>query len=169
MRKIIGAVLLYAFFEGKILFLHAREKDGMPSKWNGLGGKLELGESMRDAAVREFEEEAACPTRREQWQWTGQLFFPNFKAHKSEDWWVNVYTTVLTPEQAALIPLNDDRRVEGTLHWLNIDTLSELDLWDGDLHFLPLVLNQKPFEGTFYYENGKCVRHELALLSASNQ
>lgn len=168
-QKIIGAVLLYAFYQDKILFLHARGKDQMPSKWNGLGGKLEFGESMRDAAVREFEEEAACLTQRDQWQWLGQLFFPHFKAHKNEDWWVNVYVTQLSEEQATAIPLNDSSRPEGTLHWISKDEVAGLDLWDGDLYFLPLVLSGQRFEGTFYYEKGKCRRHELTLLSASSQ
>ena len=43
-QKVIPAVLLYAFHGNELLMLNAKGKDGMPGKWNGLGGKLELGE-----------------------------------------------------------------------------------------------------------------------------
>ncbi len=168
-QKVIPAVLLYAFYENKVLMIRARGKDGMPSKWNGLGGKLEAGESPILAAVREFEEEANCKTLAKDWAWLGQLYFPNFKAHKSEDWWVTVYTLDLSPEQFKSIPLEDLGHPEGMLSMVEISKVNQLELWDGDLHFIPLVLARTPFEGTFFYEQGKCVRHELALVKASNQ
>ena len=168
-QKVIPAVLLYAFRGEEVLMLNARGKDQLPGKWNGLGGKVEQGESMLQAAVREFEEEASCKTSSAQWNWLGQLHFPNFKAQKCEDWWVNVYSTVLLDEQANSIPLNDVLQVEGTLHWVRKDEVLKLDLWDGDRHFIPLVFENTPFQGTFFYENGSCVRHELALVKAANQ
>ena len=113
-QKVIPAVLLYAFDGHELLMLNARGKDGMPGKWNGLGGKLETGETMLDAAVREFEEEASCKTTHAQWKWLGQLYFPNFKAHKNEDWWVNVFVTDLSPAQKASIPLHDPLQPEGS-------------------------------------------------------
>ena len=59
-QKIIPAVLLYAFYKNELLMIHGKGKDGMPSKWNGLGGKLDLGESMIEAAVREFQSGAVA-------------------------------------------------------------------------------------------------------------
>jgi 8-oxo-dGTP diphosphatase len=166
-QKVIPAVLLYAFYEGRILMLHARAKDGLPGKWNGLGGKLDAGESMKEACQREFQEEAFCETTVEQWRWLGQLYFPNFKSRKSEDWWVNVFVTDLTAAQASGIPLNDGRTPEGELQFLSPDKILELDLWEGDRHFLPYVFQRVPFEGTFFYENGKCIRHEISAIMAS--
>ncbi len=163
-QKVIPAVLLYAFFEGKVLMLHGREKDGMPGKWNGLGGKLEPGESMVDAAVREFQEESNCKTKIDQWRWLGQLYFPNFKAHKNEDWWVNVFITELTKSQMDTISLNDDSQPEGSLHLIDTKEAASLDLWDGDIHFLPFVFQQTAFEGTFFYENGSCKRYSITPL-----
>lgn len=142
--------------------IHAREKDGMPGKWNGLGGKLEQSESMREACVREFAEEAGCATKAQQWTWLAQLYFPNFKAHRQEDWWVNVFVTVLTQAQAKSILLHDESAREGPLSFVAANVIPKLDLWDGDRFFLPFVLNRIPFEGTFYYENGHCTRHEIS-------
>jgi 8-oxo-dGTP diphosphatase len=167
-QKVIPAVLLYAFKGHELLMIHPKAKDDMPSKWNGLGGKLELGESMLDAAVREFQEEASCNTLPEQWQWLGQLYFPNFKAHKKEDWLVNVFITDLTAIQVSQIPLKDPLQREGTLHFVPFSEILGLDLWEGDQKFLPLVLQRTPFEGTFFYENGHPVRQELAPIFKVN-
>ncbi len=161
-QKVIPAVLLYAFSGTEVLMLNARAKDGMPGKWNGLGGKLDPGETPLQAAVREFEEEASCRTDESQWKWAGQLYFPNFKAHKAEDWWVTVYTTELTAEQRSSIPLNDPLQPEGSLHLVPLSRVLCLDLWEGDAKFLPLVFDRVPFQGTFFYEQGRCSRHQLS-------
>jgi 8-oxo-dGTP diphosphatase len=147
--------LLYAFHEHKLLMIQSKT-------WNGLGGKLELGETPLDAAVREFAEEAHCQTTHAQWTWTGQLYFPNFKAQKNEDWWVTVFVCTLTAEQVAEIPVNDPQHQEGLLNWVSESEVPTRDLWDGDLNFLPFVFARRPFQGTFFYENGSCVRHEIA-------
>ena len=163
-QKVIPAVLLYAFSGNEVLMLNARGKDGMPGKWNGLGGKLDPGETPLQAAVREFDEEASCRTSPSQWKWSGQLYFPDFKPHKSEDWWVNVWTTRLSPEQTRCIPTGGAPGPEGTLHWIPKGELLSLNLWDGDRHFIPLILEAKPFHGTFIYEDGKCTRFDLKTI-----
>ncbi len=164
-QKVIPAVLLYAFRNHELLMIHAYGKDGMPGKWNGLGGKLDAGETPLQAAVREFKEEAFCETRPSQWRWIGSLYFPNFKAHRQEDWWVQVYITDLDDEQAARIPLNDPLHPEGTLHFIPQSRILCLDLWEGDAKFLPFVFDRKPFQGTFFYVDGHCSRYELSPIS----
>lgn len=156
-QKIIPAVLLYAFFEEKVLMIHRnrKENDFHEGKWNGLGGKLDLGETSLECAVREFEEESGCSTRAEQWQWLGQLTFPNFKPHKNEDWAVTVYRTELSKEQSRkIVTINP----EGTLHWIPASEVLSLNLWDGDRNFLPFVLKKQPFQGTFFYVDGNLNR-----------
>ena len=154
-QKVIPAVLLYAFYQNQLLMISK-------NVWNGLGGKLDLGESPLMAAVREFEEEANCKTTPLQWQWLGQLFFPNFKSQKNQDWWVTVYITDLTETQVKQIPINDIHAKEGPLYWIPCDKVMGLKTWDGDQKFLPYVLSRTPFQGTFFYEAGKCVTHEIA-------
>lgn len=167
-QKIIPAVLLYAFHGDQVLMIHRnlKDQDFHEGKWNGLGGKLELSESPLDAAVREFEEEAFCKTEPAQWNWTGQLYFPDFKPHKHEDWWVTVYTVTLTDEQVKQIPIKTAASAEGTLHWIARNEVVDLNLWDGDREFIPHVMSETVFEGTFYYENGKCTRHTLKTISS---
>ena len=153
-QKIIPAVLLYAFYENQLLMI---EKE----IWNGLGGKLNPHESSLDAAVREFQEEANCTTNCENWRWLGQLYFPNFKAHKNEDWWVNVFIIDLTKNEFLEIEKNIHSPTEGQLHWVMINQILEKPLWDGDREFLPFVLKRVPFQGTFYYQNSHCTHFQI--------
>jgi 8-oxo-dGTP diphosphatase len=166
-QKIVPAVLLYAFYKNQILMIQKQDH------WNGLGGKLDLvatppgeaspeaplRETPLDAAVREFREEAGIETRHADWHWLGQLWFPDFKAALREDWWVTVFWTELTAEQASKIPTGT-LMDEGTLHWVPSRQVMNLNLWDGDREFLPFVLNRKPFQGTLHYQNGKCSQHD---------
>jgi 8-oxo-dGTP diphosphatase len=156
-QKVIPAVLLYAFHDEKVLMLHRnlKEQDFHQGKWNGLGGKLEKGESSLDSAVREFHEESGCLTRPEQWKWMGHLEFPNFKPHKNEDWSVTVYRCELEEQQLQNILKKNG---EGTLQWIPSPEVLSLNLWEGDRHFIPHVLNHRPFEGVFFYLDGKLDR-----------
>ncbi len=140
-------------------------------KWNGLGGKLEPGETFLEAAVREFLEESGCITIPSQWIWAGQLYFPNFKPHKNEDWWVNVWTIQLNLQQKESIILHDVHHQEGLLTWIKKDAVINLNLWDGDRYFLPYMLNGQCFQGTLFYTSvqgeHRCTRHEI--LTYKNQ
>ena len=46
---------------------------------------------------------------------------------------------------------------EGALEWVDRARLSELPMWEGDRHFLPLVFDDdpRPFHGVMPYENGR--------------
>ena len=52
--KTIEASLVYLFRDEKCLMLHRvkKENDIHKDKWNGLGGKLEPGESPEECAIR---------------------------------------------------------------------------------------------------------------------
>jgi 8-oxo-dGTP diphosphatase len=158
-RKVIPAVLVYVKRGTQVLMLHrnGRADDYHSGKWNGLGGKLELGESPREAARRELLEESGLELAPEDFRPIGTLFFPNFKAHKSEDWWVTVFIAHLSLDAAPMLQAGD----EGELHWIEEARLLSLPLWEGDRHFIPFVLNEKPFMGTLWYEGERVVRQEV--------
>ena len=46
---------------------------------------------------------------------------------------------------------------EGTLSWVEIERMGELNLWDGDRHFLPFVFGPGPtqFHGVMPYRDGR--------------
>jgi 8-oxo-dGTP diphosphatase len=170
-RKNIPAVLIYAQAGGsgmssRTLMIHRDAPDRKASdyhsgKWNGLGGKCEADESAFEAAAREFKEEAGIDVPIERFQSLGILQFPNFKAHRSEDWTVFVFTLDLNEEEAKGVHSKSD---EGSLHWIPSADLSKLNLWPGDRHFIPYIVDRKPFQGTIWYRDSEVIRHDVRKL-----
>jgi 8-oxo-dGTP diphosphatase len=159
-RKVVPAVLVYLRCGNEVLMLQraAREGDIHAGKWNGLGGKLEADEAPRTACAREVFEEAGILLPPERYRHLGLLQFPNFKAHKQEDWLCWVFDAELKTGERGEIWKQGD---EGTLHWIRTEQVASLNLWPGDRQFLPWVLSRTPFCGTFWYEAGEVVRSEL--------
>lgn len=167
-RKTIPAVLVYPVCGDEILMLHRnlRPEDFHAGKWNGLGGKFEPGESPLDTARRELREESGLDLPASAFRPLGVVNFPDFKPKAAEDWLVYVFVADVPKDRPAFLPGGRERSAcpEGTLAWIKRDALLSLNLWPGDRHFLPLVLERRPFVSTMWYENGDCVRHWIQEL-----
>lgn len=168
-RKAVPACLIYARAGGHVLMLHrdgagpTGSADVHKGKWNGLGGKLEADESPLEGAVREFHEEAGVSLPGSAFAPLGVLQFPNFRADHREDWIVYVFT-VRGGDALPAKPGPFRSSPEGKLHWVPEPELDALPLWEGDRKFLPLVLEERPFVGTFWYRDGRLERHWLKPL-----
>jgi 8-oxo-dGTP diphosphatase len=159
----IPAVLVYCRRpDGCVLMIHRnapdRPGDYHAGKWNGLGGKCEADESFAEAARRELEEESSLLLPAAALRPLGIIHFPNFKAHKSEDWMVTVFSARVTDEQASKAIA---KTAEGELHWIPAKDLLGLNLWAGDRHFIPFVVDEKPFQGTIWYRGQDVARWDL--------
>lgn len=159
-RKVIPAVLVYVRRPGCLLMIHRDDGGYHSGKWNGLGGKLEVDESPLEASRREVYEEAGIQLNSDAFKPLGILQFPNFKAHRSEDWLVFVYSAEC-PENW-VPPKTGRHSSEGSLHWVPQQEVLDLNLWPGDRLFLPYVLNERPFTGTIWYEGEKVLKYWLA-------
>lgn len=136
----------------KTLMLHRIKKknDMHEGKWNGLGGKLEAGESPEECAIREVKEESGLNVDNPQLK--GFLTFPEFDGF--EDWYVFVYE--FHSYSGTLID-----SPEGKLEWINNNELFELPLWEGDIIFLKWMNENKLFSGKFIYKNEKLISHSV--------
>ncbi len=164
-RKNIPAVLVYARHGDEILMIHRnspdRPEDYHAGKWNGLGGKCEPDESSLQAARRELLEESGLDLPVSAFRALGVLQFPNFKAHKNEDWTVFVFEAQVDAKERD----QTLRPSEVELHWIGAKDLLALNLWPGDRHFLPWVLQRRPFIGAFWYEGQELKDHWLQSLA----
>ena len=127
-----------------MLYRNKKENDIHENKWNGLGGKLESGESPEECIVREVNEESGYdinnPTLR------GIMTFPKFDM--VNDWIVFLYTC--SEFSGNIIDSN-----EGELEWIKDENLLDLNLWEGDKIFMKWI-NEKPFfSAKFIYKNRK--------------
>ncbi|MAV65175.1 MAG: DNA mismatch repair protein MutT [Candidatus Marinimicrobia bacterium] len=129
----------------KTLMLHRtkKENDMHKGKWNGLGGKLESGESPEECVKREVFEESglkiSSPILR------GIITFPEFDTQN--DWLVFIYTT--NKFKGKLIESD-----EGDLDWIPNQKINTLNLWEGDKIFMEWLQKEKFFSAKFIYKKG---------------
>ena len=146
--KTVVATLCYVRSGGRTLMLHRNKKIGDVhlGKWNGLGGKLESGESPDECVVREVREESGLTILDARLR--GVLTFPAFR--DGEDWLVFVYTA--TRFEGAL-----GECAEGTLKWIPDVEILGLPVWEGDRIFLPWLKEDRFFSAKFSYRNGRLI------------
>lgn len=132
----------------QVLLVHrSRAGDEHFGKWNGLGGKLERDEDVYSCLVRELREEAGIEVTSARLRAT--ISWPGFGSG-GEDWLGFVF--VVDDWTGAVPEANQD----GPLAWHDIDTLDRLPMWEGDRHWLPLVLGEGPvIHGVMPYVDGR--------------
>jgi 8-oxo-dGTP diphosphatase len=148
------ATLGYLRSGGKTLMIHRnkREQDMHKGKWNGLGGKLEPGETPEECIIREIREESGLTIKDPRFK--GILVFPRFK---TSNWYVFVF---VAHEYEGELCENE----EGYLEWIENDKLKDLNLWDGDYIFLDWLDRDGVFSAKFLYsEEGELVGHEVVF------
>jgi len=146
------ATLLYVMKDDHTLMIYRNKKknDYHKGKWNGLGGKFEMGESPEDCAIRELKEESGLSA--ENLIMKGHIAFPMFD--EKDDWYVFVFVI----DKFSGNQIESD---EGRLEWIPNEKLSELNLWDGDKIFLPWLFQEKFFSAKFNYNKGNFVDYSV--------
>ncbi|HCK09125.1 MAG TPA: DNA mismatch repair protein MutT [Candidatus Latescibacteria bacterium] len=146
--------LVYLKQNGKTLMLHRvkKEQDFHEGKWNGLGGKLDPGETPEECAIREVKEESGLDLKALKLR--GIITFPLFD--QVDDWYVYLFTG--TEFSGDLID-----SPEGDLEWIDNDKLLDLNLWEGDYIFLQWIEQERFFSGKFVYEEKQLVDHSVVF------
>ena len=156
----ILATLGYVFSQdgSEVLMVHriARENDAHFGKYNGLGGKLESNEDVVSGFRREVREEAGIECN--ELHLAGTISWPGF-GRNGEDWFGFIFR--VTSWFGEMRNSNE----EGPLLWIPVSQVMMLALWEGDRHFLPLILERSPqFHGIMPYENGKPISWSYSTL-----
>ncbi|MCT4662080.1 MAG: 8-oxo-dGTP diphosphatase [Tissierellales bacterium] len=148
--------LCYLKKDDEVLLLHRnkKENDVHEGLWIGLGGKLEKGESPEDCVKREFKEESGldiiAPKMR------GVLTFPDFS--KGEDYYVFLYTA-----EDYIGELIKDSP-EGSLKWVEYESILDYPTWEGDKIFLKWLQEKKSFfSATFTYKDDKLENYDVVF------
>ncbi|MEI7960875.1 MAG: 8-oxo-dGTP diphosphatase [archaeon] len=102
-------------------------------KWNGYGGKVEKGETIKEAAVRELFEESKIQTSEEKLLPLGVI---EFKFLQKPEYDQDVHIFILEEFGEAI------ETEEMKPNWFNIEKLPLTEMWDGDEHWIPIVLNK---------------------------
>lgn len=150
MRAIIGT-LGYVRRGDEVLLVHRqRDGDDHQGKYNGLGGKLEVGEDAVACMKRELVEEAGITAT--SLSLRGTIAWPGFGSDGS-DWFGLVF--IIDDFDGDPPATNDD----GPLQWVPISELGGLPMWEGDRYFLPWVFDDDPrqFHAVLPYRDGALV------------
>lgn len=146
------ATLCYLKQDGRTLMIHRVKKtnDIHAGKWNGLGGKLEPGESPEQCVEREVLEEAGLRIHAPRYH--GLLLFADFKG---DDWFVWVFSADRFEGQLL------ESSSEGHLEWIPDEQISSLNLWPSDHIFLPWLKGDSIFSARFQYAGEEMLGHEV--------
>lgn len=156
MQAIIGT-LGYVRRGDEVLLVHRqRAGDDHRGKYNGLGGKLEVGEDAVACMRRELLEEAGLVAT--SLRLRGTIAWPGFGSDGS-NWFGLVF--VIDDFVGEPPTRNDD----GPLRWVPLTELGDLPMWEGDRHFLPWVFDADPrqFHAVLPYHDGRLLTERIAL------
>ncbi len=133
-----------------MLLRNKKEHDVNEGKWIGVGGKFLDAESPEECLIREVKEETGLIL--DDFQCRGILTFV------CEGWemeYIHVFTA--TKFHGSLQECN-----EGELRWIKKNEIMQLNLWEGDRIFLPLLLNGSTFFSLkLIYQGEQLIEHVL--------
>lgn len=152
----IRRTLLFLVKDGQILL--AMKKRGFGAgKWNGVGGKIEAGESIEDALVRECQEEIGVTPKN--WKPVAELDF--VQDSTTDPWHMYVYAYISYDWEGEPIE-SEEMKPE----WFSISDIPYSNMWDDDQYWVPKVLNSELVTGTFIFdENDKLTSHTIQTVA----
>ena len=143
------ATLVFVFQGSEVLLI--RKKRGLGAgKINAPGGKVDAGETLEEAAIREIEEEVCV--RVEQLDYVGQHYFQFVDGYAMH---VHVYRTDAytgTPQETEeAIPM-----------WVSIDEIPYDEMWEDDIYWVPQMLRRERFYGRFLFDDDRMLDQWMA-------
>jgi 8-oxo-dGTP diphosphatase len=142
-----------------VLLIHrnTRLDDIHYGKYNGLGGKIDSGEDVVSGMQREIREEAGIAA--EELALRGTISWPGF-GKNDEDWFGFIFRI----DRWSGTPFAGNH--EGALEWAPLTRLPELNMWESDRLWLPMVFDCSPrtFHGVMPYKDGRMVSWAYTLI-----
>jgi len=138
---VIHTVLCYLVKNNKVLLQKKSKELFGGGKWNGPGGKIEENENPHECARREILEEVGIKVSN--FCECGLLKF----FRKNE---LFIIAHIFVTKEFEGDPKSGK---EGIINWFNFDYLPFKEMWPDDKVWMPLMLQEKKFEGDFYFDN----------------
>lgn len=155
-KPVDRATLLFVVRDGKMLLI--RKKRGLGAgKINGPGGRIDPGETPRECAVREVQEELRVTptglTRR------GELLFQ----------FVDGYSIHVHVFEAADCDGEPEETDEAIPLWTDLAHIPYDEMWADDRIWLPLMLEGKAFSGRFIFDGDAMLDYKVEVARAASR
>ncbi len=156
------ATLMFVVRDGQVLLIHKLRGHGA-GKINAPGGMVETGETPRQCALREIEEEVgvcaidAAPL--------ALLRFQDCDGSSMLGYAFKAAGCIGQPHETA----------EAVPFWCRLDRIPYDQMWDDDIVWLPYLIDDVPIVGEFLMQQDRLVEHRLrpipdaALLRLTSQ
>jgi 8-oxo-dGTP diphosphatase len=151
------ATLCYIRKDGKTLLLRRSQssQNGPTFLYNGLGGKVQSGETPRSCAIREIREESGLIAEDLVLKGIVTITGTSKVNVKGRDWYILIYVVNRWAGE-----LNNENP-EGTPIWIEDKLLSEYTFDIGDKYFLEHLDSTGWFEGCIRYDGERVVHVEF--------
>jgi 8-oxo-dGTP diphosphatase len=147
-KPVEHATLLFIRRNGKLLLIDKKRGLGA-GKINGPGGRVDPGETPRQAAIREVQEETRItPTGVKK---AGELLFQFTNGH-------SIHGYVFTATHCRGKPQETD---EARPFWVRVNEIPYQRMWADDRIWVPLMLKGKKFRGRFLFDDDQMLGCEM--------
>ena len=147
--------LCFLMKDNKILLANKKRGFGK-GKYNGVGGKLEPGETKEQAMIRECQEEInATPT---EFKYMGTIEFDEY--YKDEEEYNTLYLYIVTKWNGEI---KESDEMKPT--WFDINNIPFDNMFQDDKYWLPLILEGKQIQAHFKLdEDYNILSHEIKII-----
>jgi len=144
--------LCYIINDNNEVLLAMKKRDFGQGKWNGVGGKVEAGESPIQAAIREVKEEVGLKIDNPQELGYIEFIWPEDK----KDWNQQTYIYLAKDYSGELCESD-----ECLPQWFAPDKIPYDQMWADDIHWYPAMLAGEAIKKRFYFNSDfKVVKQE---------
>lgn len=150
MKKQLTLCLI--FKNGKIL-LGLKKRGFGEGRWNGFGGKIDAGETIETAALRELKEEVGITASN--MEHVGILDF----SFESDPKVLEVHIFKVLEYTGETIETEEMKP-----QWFDFADIPYEHMWSDDIHWLPLVLKGEKVRGTFHFDRPSDATYSAKIL-----
>lgn len=144
-------VLTYLVKDGKVLLI--LKKKGMGSGYfNAPGGHIEIEETKKEAAVREFKEETGLDVKNLEERGTLYFQFKDGIRMLGYVFFADEYSGEMVDETEETKPF-----------WCPLEDIDYTMMWEDDRLWLPKALEGKHFEGYFIFDDRKMLDSKIII------
>jgi 8-oxo-dGTP diphosphatase/2-hydroxy-dATP diphosphatase len=141
-------------YKNKKVLLGLKKRGFGVGRWNGFGGKVEDGETIREAAIRELQEESGVIA-----QEIEEIGILDFE-FESDPKILQVHIFRVTDFGQEPVETEEMKP-----QWFDIDKIPFDSMWSDDIYWMPYLLDSKKFEGKFLFDRPSDADYQSKILS----